>query len=128
MAQVRWSQPDFLILGITTGDGVMVAASSSLTQIDLSMEVERIDYSTWDSPVYRSIDGARWWSVGAQMHDLHIVYASDYATAFARLFEDWDPPMAKRVEIGPGRKAIDPAVAELVAEAEAGSASDWGDH
>lgn len=104
-----FSHPDFVMLGITLSEGgVMVVASSSLTQADIEQHVDRVDVTRLGSPRREYIDGLRWCSIHAEMHDLRIVYGADYAEAFRNLFADWTP------EPGP-RKRLASSPPEIVA-------------
>lgn len=87
-----FGHPDFVMLGITVDSGVMLIASDTLTSAEIEQRVDRIDVTAFgDGPHRREVDGLRWCELRAEMHDLHIIYAADFATAFRDLFADWTP-------------------------------------
>lgn len=97
----RHAQPQFVILGFPEGDGVVVLASSTLTEGELISEYGYVD--SWGiEPPIRMFDQDRH-TLTVVMKDYVIARGATYAEAFGKLFGTWDPDA--RPEL-PGRKAL----------------------
>lgn len=102
------SRPDFVMLGTTVEDGVLLIASDTLTSAEIEQRWDQIEVTTWGDNRRRHVPGLRWCELHAEMHDLHVIHAPNYAEAFRNLFADWTPPTPERKAIPEGARGLRP--------------------
>lgn len=89
--QPMFSVPDFVMIGVRYGDGVMLFASSELTQAQLKRETtgfDRIPISDKLGAAVARVPVEKI-TVTAQMKNFTAVYADDYPSALASLQDLW---------------------------------------
>lgn len=103
MTRIDQGTPQWTILGAAFGTGVLVMASTTLTDVELRADVEEImSFATEERerlPVC--------YTLRASMSQVQIVYGADYGEALANLFRQWSPDRYGPHEFDPAvRRAL----------------------
>lgn len=93
-------RPDFAMVGGQSDGKFYVIASKTLTQAELSYEVEYRDRLYFERSWTRDRE---WYTLSAEMRDITMVVGDSYADCFASLFAEWDPTPAPRTAIAEQR-------------------------
>jgi hypothetical protein len=99
-------RPDWVMIGIGQPDGsVSLVASKEMTRAELEYETDTEEVRSWGSWEPLRVQTTAVYRLTAEMRAWVWITAPDYASAFATLFEQWQPGRAQRPEIG-GRREL----------------------
>ncbi|WP_143546286.1 hypothetical protein [Rhodococcus sp. 14-2496-1d] len=96
---IEHTRPDFVMVGVSTDDGVMLLASNELTEAELDVERD----------IVRDFLGSRQtvvnerYTLSAEMRRYVTIVAPTYADAFATLFKTWTPERGGQRGISAGQ-------------------------
>lgn len=90
----------WIMVGLEAEEGVAVFATTQLTRVELTEEVD--EFFAWEQlgPIR---ENSRM-MLNAEMSEYVMAFGSNWKEAFANLFRDWDP--SQRDEIEPNPKQI----------------------
>lgn len=95
-----YGRPDWTMLGVPYGDGVMVIASSELRQAELRLIIGRPEFTFGAEPFVTAMHDT--YELTTTMGSVVIALGADYVEAVARLFTTWTPdPSRKPVPVLP---------------------------
>lgn len=89
-------RPDFIVVGVTYDNGVLLLASKTLSYAELKREIELpdfFDYRTKDLPPKEDV------RIIAKIKDYIEVWDETYSGAWQELFRCWSPDSGTRREL-----------------------------
>lgn len=99
---INHTRPDFVMVGVTIDEGVMLLASNELTEAELNVERDIVR----DFPGSRQMVVNERYTLSAEMRRYVTIIAPTYAEAFATLFKTWSPERGEQVGIPAAQSAI----------------------
>lgn len=98
MTSLSMSQPEWVMFGMRTPQGVRLIASNSLTRAELESEYP-FSLGTFELPEPDH-------KLSATMAEFVVIDAPDYPTAFGKLFATWSPEADPAGDLGGTPRAL----------------------
>ena len=94
--------PDWVMLGVTTSEGVIVYASNELTQAELRERAD-VEIQMFGHGI---VDTLQHYEVSAEMRSLVWATGVDYAEALRKIMTMWTPASRQRPTLNEGVRAL----------------------
>lgn len=85
------ARPDWVIVGTTYGDQVMVIASDTLTSMELQARMEEMVPRDWGNILHTGTP----YQLTGELRSVLVTFGDNYQEALAKLFGSWQPTGAR---------------------------------